>query len=82
MVTSSPVSGKQAIVSQKIATISKIKMKSKYFFCSIQSGNNKSDAGSQTLSTGDIVIMKVYFKEDQEKGPERVIVSSPKRSAQ
>ncbi|XP_055319841.1 uncharacterized protein LOC129577220 [Sitodiplosis mosellana] len=44
--------------------------------------NVKLDAGCQTLSTGDIVIMKVYFKEDQEKGTERVIVSSPKRCAQ
>lgn len=59
-------------------------MKFNIQFCSppsnIQSLHNK-DAGCQTLSTGDIVIMKVYFKEDQEKG-ERVIVSSPKRSAQ
>lgn len=44
--------------------------------------SNKNDVGCQTLSTGDIVIMKVHFKEDQEKGSERVIVSSPKRNAQ
>lgn len=48
----------------------------------INNVNNKADVGSQTLSTGDIVIMKVYFKEDQDKGSERVIVSSPKRNAQ
>lgn len=40
------------------------------------------DEGCQTLSTGDIVITKIYFKEDQEKGPEKVIVSSPKKIAQ
>lgn len=48
----------------------------------INTVNNKADAGCQTLSTGDIVIMKVYFKEDPDKGSERVIVSSPKRNAQ
>lgn len=40
------------------------------------------DEGCQTLSTGDIVITKIYFKEDQEKGPEKVIISSPKKIAQ
>lgn len=38
------------------------------------------DVGCQTLSTGDIVIMKVHFKEDSDKGSERVII--PKRNAQ
>lgn len=42
----------------------------------------KLDAACQTLSTGDIVITKIFFKEDQEKGPERVIISSPKKVAQ
>lgn len=40
------------------------------------------DAASQTLSTGDIVIMKVFFKEDQDKGAERVLHSSVNRNAQ
>jgi hypothetical protein len=37
------------------------------------------EAACQTLSTGDIVITKIYFKEDQDKLPEKVIVSSPRR---
>lgn len=48
----------------------------------INTVNNKLDVGCQTLSTGDIVIMKVHFKEDSDKGSERVIVPSPKRNAQ
>lgn len=43
---------------------------------------SKIDAACQTLSTGDIVITKIFFKEDQVKGPEKVIVSSPKKIAQ
>lgn len=43
---------------------------------------NTNDVGCQTLSTGDIVIMKVYFKEDPDKGTDRVVLSSPKRIAQ
>lgn len=42
--------------------------------------SNMSDAGCQTLSTGDIVIMKVYFKEDPDKGADRVVLSSPRRT--
>jgi hypothetical protein len=39
------------------------------------------EAACQTLSTGDIVITKIYFKEDQDKQPEKVITSSPRRNA-
>jgi hypothetical protein len=40
------------------------------------------EAACQTLSTGDIVITKIYFKEDQDKQPEKVITSSPRRNNQ
>ena len=36
----------------------------------------KKDAACQTLSTGDIVITKIFFKEDQDK-QEKVLISSP-----
>lgn len=39
-----------------------------------------SDAACQTLSTGDIVITKIFFKEDQDKLPEKTITASPKKS--
>ncbi|XP_055921597.1 uncharacterized protein LOC129952797 [Eupeodes corollae] len=41
----------------------------------------KADASSQTLSTGDIVITKIFFQEEQEKAKEKVLTSSPRRSA-
>lgn len=39
---------------------------------------NKEEA-SQTLSTGDIVITKIYFKENQDKGEEKTLVPSQKK---
>lgn len=44
--------------------------------------SGRVDEGSQTLSTGDIVITKIFFKEDQDKGPEKVILSSTNKVAQ
>lgn len=41
--------------------------------------NSNKDEGSQTLSTGDIVITKIYFKENQEKGEEKTLVPSQKK---
>lgn len=40
------------------------------------------DEECQTLSTGDIVITKIYFSKDQDEAPEKVIMSSPKKIAQ
>ncbi|XP_054740196.1 uncharacterized protein LOC129245821 [Anastrepha obliqua] len=37
------------------------------------------DAASQTLSTGDIVITKIFFQDEQGKQKEKVLTSSPKR---
>lgn len=34
------------------------------------------EAGCQTLSTGDIVITKIFFKEEQDKKPEKTLSSS------
>jgi len=34
------------------------------------------DASSQTLSTGDIVITKIYFQDESEKGKDKVLISS------
>ncbi|XP_029725728.1 uncharacterized protein LOC109417065 isoform X2 [Aedes albopictus] len=34
------------------------------------------EAGCQTLSTGDIVITKIFFKEEQDKKPEKTLTSS------
>lgn len=48
-------------------------------------GNNEKravklvDAASQTLSTGDIVITKIFFQDEQGKPKEKVLTSSPKR---
>uniref|UniRef100_A0A034WED4 Exonuclease 3'-5' domain-containing protein 1 n=1 Tax=Bactrocera dorsalis TaxID=27457 RepID=A0A034WED4_BACDO len=39
------------------------------------------DAASQTLSTGDIVITKIFFQDEQGKPKEKVLTSSPKRIA-
>lgn len=39
---------------------------------------NREEA-SQTLSTGDIVITKIYFKENQDKGEEKTLVPSQKK---
>uniref|UniRef100_A0A0K8TLD3 Putative exonuclease n=1 Tax=Tabanus bromius TaxID=304241 RepID=A0A0K8TLD3_TABBR len=39
-----------------------------------------SEVASQTLSTGDIVITKIFFQEDQEKAQEKILVSSPRRT--
>lgn len=43
--------------------------------------NACKEEASQTLSTGDIVITKIYFKEnqDQEKGNEKTLVPTPKK---
>lgn len=38
------------------------------------------EAGCQTLSTGDIVITKIFFKEEQDKKPEKTLTSSGKRN--
>ncbi|CAD7077261.1 unnamed protein product [Hermetia illucens] len=40
----------------------------------------RNQAASQTLSTGDIVITKIFFQEDQEKAQEKVLLSSPRRA--
>lgn len=40
----------------------------------------KQDQACQTLSTGDIVITKIYFIEDQEKGKEKIMTPSPKKN--
>ncbi|GAB0089948.1 5'-Nucleotidase, C-terminal [Sergentomyia squamirostris] len=40
----------------------------------------KQDEACQTLSTGDIVITKIFFKEDQEKAQEKILTSSPKKN--
>lgn len=46
------------------------------------SGKRKvADEGCQTLSTGDIVITKMYFQEDLDKMSEKVITASPKKTA-
>ncbi|XP_017472530.1 PREDICTED: uncharacterized protein LOC108363624 [Rhagoletis zephyria] len=37
------------------------------------------DSASQTLSTGDIVITKIFFQDEQGKPKEKVLTSSPKR---
>jgi exonuclease 3'-5' domain-containing protein 1 len=34
------------------------------------------EAACQTLSTGDIVITKIFFKEDQDKKQEKIISST------
>lgn len=44
-------------------------------------GGGRIDEASQTLSTGDIVITKIFFKEDQDKEPEKVILSSTNKIA-
>lgn len=44
--------------------------------------NGRIDEACQTLSTGDIVITKIFFKEDQDKTPEKVILSSTNKVAQ
>lgn len=44
--------------------------------------NGRIDEACQTLSTGDIVITKIFFKEDQDKAPEKVILSTPNKTAQ
>ncbi|XP_055690856.1 uncharacterized protein LOC129794210 isoform X2 [Lutzomyia longipalpis] len=41
----------------------------------------KQDEACQTLSTGDIVITKIFFKEDQEKAQEKILTSTPKKVA-
>ena len=44
--------------------------------------NSNKDEASQTLSTGDIVITKIYFKEnqDKEKGvEEKTLVPTPNK---
>lgn len=38
------------------------------------------EAGCQTLSTGDIVITKIFFKEEQDKKPEKTLSGSAKRN--
>lgn len=40
---------------------------------------SKVDATCQTLSTGDIVITKVFFKEEVDKANQKVLLSSPKK---
>ncbi|XP_059613250.1 uncharacterized protein LOC132259574 [Phlebotomus argentipes] len=40
----------------------------------------KQDEACQTLSTGDIVITKIFFKEDQEKAQEKILTSSLKKN--
>lgn len=37
------------------------------------------DGACQTLSTGDIVITKVFFKEEQDRTNQKVLTSSPKK---
>lgn len=44
--------------------------------------SNKKTMECQTLSTGDIVITKMYFQEEQDKLNEKVITASPKKIAQ
>lgn len=45
-----------------------------------QPGNVKYvDESCQTLSTGDIVITKIHYKEEQDKVKEKVLTSSPKK---
>lgn len=39
----------------------------------------KRDEACQTLSTGDIVITKIFFTEDQDKAQEKTLTSSPKK---
>lgn len=39
-----------------------------------------TDATTQTLSTGDIVITKIIFEDEHEKAKEKVLTSSPKRN--
>ena len=39
----------------------------------------KIDEACQTLSTGDIVITKIFFKEELEKSNQKVLTSSPKK---
>lgn len=41
--------------------------------------NTNKDEASQTLSTGDIVITKIYFKENQDKVEEKTLVPSAKK---
>lgn len=41
--------------------------------------NANKDEASQTLSTGDIVITKIYFKENQDKVEEKTLVPSYKK---
>lgn len=38
---------------------------------------SKKDVSCQTLSTGDIVITKIHFQEDQDK-QSKILISSPK----
>jgi hypothetical protein len=40
--------------------------------------NGRIDEACQTLSTGDIVITKIFFKEDQDEAAEKVILSTRK----
>lgn len=37
------------------------------------------DGSCQTLSTGDIVITKVFFKEEKDRSNQKVLISSPKK---
>lgn len=41
--------------------------------------NANKDEASQTLSTGDIVITKIYFKENQDKVEEKTLVPTQKK---
>ncbi|XP_058837896.1 uncharacterized protein LOC131693784 isoform X1 [Topomyia yanbarensis] len=40
------------------------------------------EAGCQTLSTGDIVITKIFFKEELDKKPEKMLTSTTKRNGE
>lgn len=40
------------------------------------------EASCQTLSTGDIVITKIFFKEEQDKKPEKTLISTLKNNGQ
>jgi len=38
-------------------------------------------SSAQTLSTGDIVVTKIFFQDEHEKAQEKFLMSSPKRAA-
>lgn len=40
------------------------------------------EAGCQTLSTGDIVITKIFFKEELDKKPEKMLISTVKKNGE